>query len=936
MTDGISGQQEAPHVKGAKVSVETLQKNTQELLQAQHPDHAFRVRFYPIEVDPALKLSSLRTVPNVRLMVNDWGGDVLLYFTPPYNQLILSTVVEQANKLYAKHCREHPEFQANSGKVHIIGCSLGGIIGYDVACGQWAFDADAPWEPTPANDNESPAPLHQAHESYDTTATSTASDDDPDPDLLSPLARRPVVQPSTSVASDISHVSTSSQSATPRQNSPAPSVTSIRSHNSDSASSATTIERPPAPPSRMSSGNSDVTLVPTSRQTDHPRKQHPWFSKIGTQIPSLDFPLHTVFMAGSPLAVTLVIRQQSFTTYHPPPPTRLINIFHPFDPLGYRLEPQVDDAFATIPPVSIPRIRGRRRLPPLSLPLRMLPTIPNLGIKDSIGSVMTRPVVLQARERFWRYLVLEKAGILGGDAASPPQVTVTHRKTTITVEERSVDLGFARPHVNRNNSLNDFSLPEPALHNLISEEEEPYESDQTDQTDASSQGKNNNLYGHQVSHRLTKSPAVKPESLKGIAEGHYSKPLKRTRSLKISHSEAALTPAMALTTMDLGKPHSQSVPPTPTRSRSPTTSRRSSTYSVEATGLSSRRPGILKMAGNVASAALNAIRKPSRSKVQDVTITGSLEEFPEVDPSLTGVKFVIPAPESETVTSPKDDGDSTSTISEDRMTERDHWSVNDTSSHLTDDTAMFAGEQSPKSNKRSPEGVFELLGDAGLMGISLGVEESEHRESAIGHRSADALRPLHNVRSYSQKSTSSLDTLFSTIATTPGLEGLVTAPSSPFFGAMSTPLTFEALAAEYADAELNLDDDLNLEDLEDLEDDTDDNQSIAGSMDSFTTAGGSDDPTLKQDYSAARASASPRASLNGQAKSSAMSPTTPVTPTKVVSPTGNTFPRIDHVLSEGVVDAYASEWIVALKSHFKYWGNRDLAAFLGSVMVETE
>lgn len=37
---------------------------------------------------------------------------------------------------------------------------------------------------------------------------------------------------------------------------------------------------------------------------------------------------------------------------------------------------------------------------------------------------------------------------------------------------------------------------------------------------------------------------------------------------------------------------------------------------------------------------------------------------------------------------------------------------------------------------------------------------------------------------------------------------------------------------------------------------------------------------------------------------------------------GNMYPRLDYVLSENMIDAYASEWIVALKSHFRYWANR--------------
>jgi hypothetical protein len=37
---------------------------------------------------------------------------------------------------------------------------------------------------------------------------------------------------------------------------------------------------------------------------------------------------------------------------------------------------------------------------------------------------------------------------------------------------------------------------------------------------------------------------------------------------------------------------------------------------------------------------------------------------------------------------------------------------------------------------------------------------------------------------------------------------------------------------------------------------------------------------------------------------------------------GLVYPRLDYVLRETVIDTYGSEWIVAVKSHFKYWANR--------------
>jgi hypothetical protein len=74
--------------------------------------------------------------------------------------------------------------------------------------------------------------------------------------------------------------------------------------------------------------------------------------------------------------------------YRPPLRTKIFNIFHPFDPLGYRLEPMIDERYNTIRPVQIHRIHKRN----------ILPRIPNLGIKSSFAGA--QPLL----RSFWQYL----------------------------------------------------------------------------------------------------------------------------------------------------------------------------------------------------------------------------------------------------------------------------------------------------------------------------------------------------------------------------------------------------------------------------------------------------------------------------------------------------------------------------------------------------
>lgn len=39
-----------------------------------------------------------------------------------------------------------------------------------------------------------------------------------------------------------------------------------------------------------------------------------------------------------------------------------LNIFHPYDPVAYRIEPLINPAFDSIPPFQVPHHKGRKRM----------------------------------------------------------------------------------------------------------------------------------------------------------------------------------------------------------------------------------------------------------------------------------------------------------------------------------------------------------------------------------------------------------------------------------------------------------------------------------------------------------------------------------------------------------------------------------------------
>jgi hypothetical protein len=85
----------------------------------------------------------------------------------------------------------------------------------------------------------------------------------------------------------------------------------------------------------------------------------------GSMYPQLDFDVENAFMLGSPIAVFLLIRNQrdplseDFRLSGCP---RVFNIFHPFDPVAYRIEPLLDPRNAEAEPRIITRWNGGFRV----------------------------------------------------------------------------------------------------------------------------------------------------------------------------------------------------------------------------------------------------------------------------------------------------------------------------------------------------------------------------------------------------------------------------------------------------------------------------------------------------------------------------------------------------------------------------------------------
>lgn len=114
-------------------------------------------------------------------------------------------------------------------------------------------------------------------------------------------------------------------------------------------------ERPPSPTSsQVTAQPEDDSMLGEGQDQDPSELVTGGVKEENTpDYPQLDFKVDNAFMLGSPIAVFLMIRNQR----NPLPPefklhgcSQIFNIFHPLDPVAYRIEPLIDPKNAQIEP----------------------------------------------------------------------------------------------------------------------------------------------------------------------------------------------------------------------------------------------------------------------------------------------------------------------------------------------------------------------------------------------------------------------------------------------------------------------------------------------------------------------------------------------------------------------------------------------------------
>mmetsp|Transcript_5607 Transcript_5607/g.8885 ORF Transcript_5607/g.8885 Transcript_5607/m.8885 type:complete len:1212 (-) Transcript_5607:383-4018(-) len=264
---------------------------------------------------------SLPTIPTMRHFANDVLMDVLYFMSPQYHDLIIQIVTNELNLVWNKFQKLHgyndigEQHQEQLPKVSIIGHSLGAIIAWDILDHQQVKTTTA---------------SEKTNRTTTTTMDENNNDEqeDQDDNNDSPSAATPIT-----IQEDADY--------------PYPEIS----------------PEPGQPPSSPNNNNKEKETATTSPSSSYPQ---------------LTFATENVFFLGAPIAVFLMMRnnnnnmmmqqqnssditaeqQQQYNTMSPTfcfkTCRNVFNIFHPYDPVAYRMEPLIHRSLSKVEPMIIP------------------------------------------------------------------------------------------------------------------------------------------------------------------------------------------------------------------------------------------------------------------------------------------------------------------------------------------------------------------------------------------------------------------------------------------------------------------------------------------------------------------------------------------------------------------------------------------------------
>ncbi|XP_027721163.1 phospholipase DDHD2 isoform X1 [Vombatus ursinus] len=342
--------------------------------KAQEQQQIGRVEFLPVNwhsplhstgVDVDLRRITLPSINRLRHFTNDTILDVFFYNSPTYCQTIVDTVASEMNRIYKLFLQRNPNFK---GGVSIAGHSLGSLILFDLLTNQK--------ESLEGNDSEKVTPrvvLDQGDtldleedlkklqlsefcylfkkEKIDKAALALCTERDLQ-EMGIPLGPRKKILNYFKNGENTQGVNKQNQHLALGGNLP---VLSEKFKNCNSTDGA---------------GNEEYLDIS--------------IGQASVKYPRLIYKPDIFFAFGSPIGMFLTVRglKRIDPNYKLPTCKGFFNIYHPFDPVAYRIEPMVVPG-VEFEPMLIPHHKGRKRM---HLELREGLTRMSMDLKNNVLS----------------------------------------------------------------------------------------------------------------------------------------------------------------------------------------------------------------------------------------------------------------------------------------------------------------------------------------------------------------------------------------------------------------------------------------------------------------------------------------------------------------------------------------------------------------------
>ncbi|XP_053574062.1 phospholipase DDHD2 [Bombina bombina] len=308
-----------------------------------------RVEFLPVNwhsvlhasVDSDIQRITLPSISRLRHFTNETLLDLFFYNSPTYCQTIINTVCSEMNRIYCVFLERNPTF---SGSVSVSGHSLGSLILFDLLTNQTDPSLSCNIKiKTSENENDLQDNKHTLlnvlreldltdflsvfeQERMDIEALALCSDQDLK-DLGIPLGpRKKILQ----------------RIKQERASKDTKNLTEVKENLQHREPTFTQVNMP----TEVKYENFNVGI-----------------GQVSVIYPQLSFLPQIFFALGSPIGMFLTVRglKRLDPQYQFPTCKRFFNIYHPFDPVAFRIEPLVfkDEPFE---PMLIPHHKGRKRM----------------------------------------------------------------------------------------------------------------------------------------------------------------------------------------------------------------------------------------------------------------------------------------------------------------------------------------------------------------------------------------------------------------------------------------------------------------------------------------------------------------------------------------------------------------------------------------------